>query len=160
MKKIIIRMIIALIVLIEIFVNFSYAKENNSDKLLNNYNICINTEIAEIYHIPERKANDKNNTNLDDIIDKGDKFINSATENKIETNMVQNLSNTIYNILLVAGIIIAIIIGMVIGIMFVTGSVEQKANVKKLLIPYIVGCVVVFGSFVIWKIAVTMFSTM
>ena len=119
-------------------------------------------EQGQIYHLPERKDknDDVNTTNLDQIIDRADKFMNSATKNEIESDAIQNLSNTIYNILLVAGIIIAIIIGAVIGIMFITGSVEQKADVKKLLIPYIVGCVVVFGSFAIWKIAVTMFSSM
>ena len=118
-------------------------------------------EQGQLYHLPERVAkNDSNSTNLDQIIDGADKFMNSATKNEIESDAIQNLSNTIYNILLVVGIIIAIIIGAVIGIMFITGSVEQKADVKKLLIPYIVGCVVVFGSFAIWKIAVTMFSTM
>ena len=30
------------------------------------------------------------------------------------------------------------------------GSVEEKADVKKLLVPYLVGCVVVFGSLGIW----------
>lgn len=118
-------------------------------------------EQGQLYHLPDRVAkNDSNSTNLDQIIDGADKFMNSATKNEIESDAIQNLSNTIYNILLVVGIIIAIIIGAVIGIMFITGSVEQKADVKKLLIPYIVGCVVVFGSFAIWKIAVTMFSGM
>ena len=113
-----------------------------------------------LYKIPTKDADKDKDTNLDEIVTAADAFINSATENKIEPKMIQNLSNTIYNILLVVGIVIAVIIGAVIGIMFITGSVEQKADVKKLLIPYIVGCVVVFGSFAIWKIAVIMFSSM
>ena len=40
-----------------------------------------------------------------------------------------------------------------------TGSVEQQADVKKLLVPYIAGCVVVFGAFGIWKIAVTIIAS-
>lgn len=115
------------------------------------------------YEMPNNtgyKNGDKDVTDLDTIITSGTSFIDSAKENKIEAETIKKLSNTIYNILLVAGIIIAIIIGAVIGIMFITGSVEQKADVKKLLIPYIVGCVIVFGSFAIWKIAVTMFSSM
>ena len=33
-------------------------------------------------------------------------------------------------------------------------SAEEKAEVKKMLIPYIVGCIVVFGGFGIWKLVV------
>lgn len=134
------------------------AQENVETKNENGYAAY---EQGEKYYLPERKEKDKDtSTDLDQIIDGADKFMNSVTKNEIEATAIQNLSNTIYNILLVVGIIIAIIIGAVIGIMFITGSVEQKADVKKLLIPYIVGCVVVFGSFAIWKIAVTMFSSM
>lgn len=53
------------------------------------------------------------------------------------------------------GIAVAIIIGLVLGIQFMAGSVEQKAKVKDSLIPYIVGCVVIFGAFGIWKIVLT-----
>ena len=52
----------------------------------------------------------------------------------------------------------AVIIGMVIGIQFMTASVEEKAKIKESLVPYVVGCVVVFGAFGIWKLAVTVLS--
>lgn len=32
-----------------------------------------------------------------------------------------------------------------------TGSVEQKAKVKDSLVPYVAGCIVIFGAFGIWK---------
>ena len=35
------------------------------------------------------------------------------------------------------------------------GSVDQKAKVKDSLNPYIVGCIVIFGAFGIWKIVLT-----
>ena len=34
-------------------------------------------------------------------------------------------------------------------------SVEEKANVLETMIPYLIGCVVTFGAFGIWKIAIT-----
>ena len=33
-------------------------------------------------------------------------------------------------------------------------EIEEKAEIKTMLIPYIIGCVVVFGAFTIWKIVV------
>ena len=38
------------------------------------------------------------------------------------------------------------------------GSVEQQAKVKEMLMPYAIGCIVIFGAFGIWKLAVTIFS--
>ena len=50
------------------------------------------------------------------------------------------------------GIAISVIVLALIGIKYMLGSVEEKADIKKLLIPYIVGCIVVFGAFGIWKL--------
>ena len=95
---------------------------------------------------------------ITNLIGSGDNFI-STGENQTtpinDTNM-RDLSNDLYNILLVVGIVIASIIGMILGIQFMTGSVEQKAKVKDSLIPYVAGCVVIFGAFGIWKLVVTL----
>ena len=40
------------------------------------------------------------------------------------------------------------------------GSIEEKAEIKTMLIPYIIGCVVVFGAFTIWKIVVDILQSM
>ena len=63
--------------------------------------------------------------------------------------------NVIVSVIEAVGIILSVIILIVIGIKYMLGSVEEKADVKGLLIPYIAGCVIVFGSFAIWKLVVT-----
>lgn len=35
---------------------------------------------------------------------------------------------------------------MIIGIKYMTGSLEEKANYKKTMVPYLVGCVILFRS--------------
>ncbi len=75
-------------------------------------------------------------------------------ENPLNYDGLQNVSSVVYNILLAVGIITAVIIGMFIGIKYMTGSVSEKAETKQLIMPYIVGCVVVFGAFTIWNIVV------
>lgn len=98
---------------------------------------------------------------LGGIITSGDKFENARANylvNGIHSDMeidetdLKNVSNTVYNIFLLLGIIIAVIIGMVLGIKFMTGSIEEQAKVKESLVPYIAGCIVIFGAFTIWKI--------
>lgn len=73
----------------------------------------------------------------------------------IDQDSTKKMSDTLFNILLILAIIAAVIIGIVIGIQFVTGSVSEKAKVKETLIPYVAGCIIVFGAFTIWKLVVT-----
>ena len=100
---------------------------------------------------------------LGDIISSGGSFENARfnyTVNGIHSDMeideqdLKNVSNTVYNILLILGMVIAVIIGMVLGIKFMTGSIEEQAKVKESLIPYIAGCAIIFGAFTIWKIVI------
>lgn len=96
---------------------------------------------------------------ISDALAGADAFIkegeNQASE-AMDTEKINEASSVIYNILLTVGMAAAIIIGVVLGIQFITSGVDEQANIKQALIPYIVGCVVVFGSFGIWKIAVTL----
>lgn len=91
------------------------------------------------------------------IIDGGSSFIKDgeSQESPITQDKTQELTNDLYNILFFVGLVVAFIIGMILGIQFMTGSVEQKAKVKDALVPYIAGCIVVFGAFGIWKLVVT-----
>ena len=56
------------------------------------------------------------------------------------------------------GIVVMLLVGTIIGIQFMVASAEDKAKVKETLVPYVIGCVVIFGAFAIWKLAVTVFS--
>lgn len=99
----------------------------------------------------------------DEIIEEGKSFIDTGkvkAEDKIKQDNLQKMSNTLYNILLVTGILIALIVGMILGIKFIMGGIEEKAEIKTMIIPYIVGCVVVFGAFTIWKIVVDILQSM
>lgn len=99
----------------------------------------------------------------DEIIEEGKNFIDTGkvkADDKIKQDNLQKMSNTLYNILLVTGILIALIVGMILGIKFIMGGIEEKAEIKTMIIPYIVGCVVVFGAFTIWKIVVDILQSM
>ena len=99
---------------------------------------------------------------LGDIISSADNFIEDGKNEKnvgLDEGVIKDLSNTMYNILFVLGIVIVVIWGLVIAIKFITGSVEEKAEVKKTLIPSVAGCVVLFGAFTIWKVVVTILQS-
>lgn len=105
--------------------------------------------LVNIFCIPTSHA-------IGDIIGHGKGFLDAAdTNNPINTSNLQNTSNYLYNILLAIGIIVAVIVAMVLGIQFMTASAGEKAKVKEALIPFVAGCIVVFGAFIIWKVVVT-----
>ncbi len=76
----------------------------------------------------------------------------------IEDDDMKEQLNMIYNLLLALGIVIAVLIGAILGIKFMFGSLEEQAKIKETLIPYIIGCIIVFGAFGIWKFAVTIMN--
>lgn len=106
-------------------------------------------------------------TNIGDILSTGENFVEKGkTENEkngkanevMNTTNMKSISNDIYNVLLSIGVVLSVIIGGVLGIQLMWGSVEQQVKAKEMLIPYALGCVVVFGAFGTWKLAVTVFS--
>lgn len=91
---------------------------------------------------------------LQDIMNRAEGFVKNGENggNVINNDALKEGSNTLYNVLLVIGIAVAFIWGIVLGIQFITGSLGEKADVKKNLIVYLVGCVIIFGAFGIWKL--------
>ncbi len=106
------------------------------------------------------QAHGRDNITIEDVTGGAKNFIQSGTSqnNPLDINGVQNVTDVLYNILLAVGIIVAVIAGLLIGIKYMTGSVAQKSETKQLLLPYIVGCVVIFGAFGIWKIVVELLN--
>lgn len=100
-------------------------------------------------------------SSLSDAIGGADDFIQSGVDDDspvISEDNLQGMSNMLYNTLLVIATIIAVIVGLAIAIQFMTGSVGERAKIKETLIPYIAGCIVIFGAFGIWKLVVNILS--
>ena len=54
------------------------------------------------------------------------------------------MGGTIVNVLATVGTVIAIVGIMILGIKYMMGSIEEKAEYKKTMIPYLVGCIFIF----------------
>lgn len=65
-----------------------------------------------------------------------------AGDDNIEIEFQDKLVEVIRTI----GVFIAVGALMVIGIKYMTGSIEEKAQYKKSMLPYIIGCVILFGA--------------
>lgn len=75
--------------------------------------------------------------------------------NDIEPSDAQRAEEAISKILSIItniGIIISVIIPAIVGVKYMIGSVEERAEYKKDMIPYFVGAVLIFGISIIIKI--------
>ena len=102
-------------------------------------------------------------TGLDDIKEGADSFIDAGRGSQSQVffgDGIKGALDLIYNILLTIGVIVVVIIAAFLGIKFITSSVEEQAKVKESLIPFFVGCVVIFGAFGIWKLVTGLLETL
>lgn len=102
-------------------------------------------------------------TNPDNVITGANDFVSNGEQQvqqgqALKSQELKNASDFLYNILLAIAMVTAMAIGIAIGIKFMVASASEKAEVKELLWPYVLGCIVVFGAMGIWKLAVTIFS--
>lgn len=129
-------------------------------KSLSETNQKLDPTISPIYKYPSKTNTTVSNSeqSLEDMMSDANDFINKGAVN-IDQGTLSNFSKTMYNILLAVGVVVAVIIGAIIGLKLMTSSIEEKAEAKKLLVPYVVGCVMVFGGFAIWKLVVTILQS-
>ena len=91
---------------------------------------------------------------LDEMLSGAEEFLKKGKDDAIDPTKLAGTSNYIYNTLLVIAVAVAVIVGTYLGIKFMVESAEDKAKIKEAMIPFIVGCFIIFGAFGIWKIVV------
>lgn len=69
----------------------------------------------------------------------------ASTTDASQTTQLQNIANDIISPLRFIGTIVSVIALMIIGVKYMLGSVEEKAEYKKTMKPYIIGAFMLFG---------------
>ncbi len=59
---------------------------------------------------------------------------------------IQNLGNRIIGVLQAIGIVVSVVVVIVLGIKYMMGSVEEKAEYKKTMMPYLIGAALIFAA--------------
>ncbi len=97
---------------------------------------------------------------LGDSISSGKSFIQSAKESMSteQEKSLKETSSSVYNTLLMISFVVVAIIGIILGIKFMMAGVEEKADVKKSLIVFVIGTCVTYGAFAIWQALVTLLN--
>lgn len=96
------------------------------------------------------------NYSISNIFTDAQNFVQSGNTvgSMINTNALKNTSSFIYKTLFSIGMVVAVAVGIVLGIQFMVASAEDKAKIKETLIAYVVGCIVLFGAYGIWRVVV------
>ena len=94
-----------------------------------------------------------------DAISGADSFLDKGkSETIINMNSLKKVSNNVFNILFVIGVSVSVVVIAIIGTKTLFGSIEEKSHYKEMLIPFVVGAVVVFGAYGIWKAVITILN--
>ena len=98
--------------------------------------------------------------NPDSIIDAANDWTKTeGGQMDIDQKKVDSTVNSVYRILLTIGIIVSLIWGAVLGVKFLFGSMEDRVDIKKHLLPYVIWVCVIFGSFIIWQVVVNIMQS-
>lgn len=91
--------------------------------------------------------------------DDADNFLESAGNSiTVDKDQLTSASDEIYNTLTSIGMIVAVIVGMILGITYMMTGAVDKAKVKESIMPYLLGCIVIFGAFGIWKLVINVMN--
>ena len=72
--------------------------------------------------------------------------IGNLSGNTAGTLTVQTAGNKIVRIVSTIGSILSVIVIIVLGIKYMVGSVEEKADYKKTMLPYLIGAAFIFAA--------------
>ena len=100
-----------------------------------------------------------------DIFSQGDRFLQigasaATNESSASDANTMEIMDDIYSILFPLGVVATVMVGGFLGIKFMLASAEDKAKVKESMVPYVIGCIVIYGAFGIWKICIQIFSSL
>ena len=98
---------------------------------------------------------------IDDVISGGKDFIGSSSSNvNINQNQLKATSKQINETILIISFVVVAIVGIILGIKFMMAGVEEKAEVKKSLVTFVIGCGVAYGAYAIWGVMLKFLNTL
>ena len=84
-----------------------------------------------------------------DTVINPDAYDPGAPEKSEELNKI---ADTVIGLIYYIGVFLSVGMLMAIGIKYITGSIEEKAQYKETMVPYILGAILLFGGINILKI--------
>lgn len=93
--------------------------------------------------------------NVNNVIEHPERYKPSTTSVANGAGQIENIGNQIIGALQLIGTILSVAVLGILGIKYMLGSVDEKAEYKKKLKPYLIGAIMVFGITNLLAIVVT-----
>lgn len=98
---------------------------------------------------------------IGDIFSSGEDWMQTGKDEAgigMDSQNLKKSSNNLYFLLLTIATVVAVIVGAILGVQYMMAGIDKKVEVKESLFPYLISCIVVFGSLGIWKLVVQIIS--
>ncbi len=69
----------------------------------------------------------------------------SSQTDAANATQIQNIGNSIIGFIQAVGSVLSVAVLAILGIKYMTGSVEEKAQYKKSMMPYVIGAIMIFA---------------
>lgn len=97
---------------------------------------------------------------IDSIFSNADDFLAQESQSSaqgIEESELKDISDTVSGILLTIAVAVTFITIGVMGVNFAIQAADEKAKVKESMVPWVIGILVSFGAYGIWKFVMNIF---
>ncbi len=102
------------------------------------------------------ESTQRDNVTFVDVLQNVDSYIPSDTVTGSDAQKITEKASLILTIITNVGIVLAILMSAILGIKYMLGSLEEKAEYKKDLLPYFIGSILLFGICTIVKVLQTL----
>lgn len=72
--------------------------------------------------------------------------VSELTGNQTDVTALKDAGNSVIKVITTIGIVVSVVALIILGIKYLMGSVEERADYKKTLVPYLIGAIFVFGA--------------
>lgn len=96
---------------------------------------------------------------LENAINTTQQFTNNGKSNIINYESLYGVMSFLFNLVMIIAIIVAIISGIIIGMRILLGSVNERADAKALVVPYLIISVLMALGLTMWKFAISAISS-
>lgn len=138
----------------EIQVKKNKITREEADRIIKEQEEAAKQKVKEYTRVISKLNSDNrnNNANFVDVLKNTNAYTPDDTITSQDAKKVTDKASIILTVITNIGMIIAVVMCAIVGVKYMLGSVEEKAEYKKDMIPYLVGAFLLFGITVIVKV--------
>ena len=109
-----------------------------------------------VSQLKKGESTPRGNVTFVDVLQNVDSYIPNDTVTGSDAQKITEKASFILTIITNVGIVLAVLMSAILGIKYMLGSLEERAEYKKDLVPYFIGSILLFGVCTIVKVLQTL----